>query len=60
MKIILATLATTTAALAMLLTVLGTPAVHQSHTTGACVRVEPPQAGTCQALPERYSVVWVQ
>ena len=36
------------------------PAVEFSWTTKECVRVIPPEAGTCDDLPERYEKVWVQ
>ena len=36
------------------------PVVEWSGTTGECVRVIPPEAGTCDQLPERYEPEWVQ
>ena len=39
---------------------LAVPVVEWSWTTGACVRVLPPEAGRCDQLPERYERVWVR
>ena len=36
-----------------------TPEVHFSTSTGACVRVVPPSAGTCTQLPTSYVHIWV-
>ena len=36
------------------------PVVEWSWTTQECVRVFPPEAGTCDLLPERYEKVWVR
>ena len=40
--------------------VLTTPVVEWSWTTGECVRIIPPEAGHCGALPDRYERVWVR
>jgi len=38
------------------------PVVEQSYTTKECVRVVMPNGseGTCQALPSKYRLAWVQ
>ena len=36
------------------------PVVEWSWTTGACVRVIPPEAGRCDQPPARYERVWVR
>ena len=36
------------------------PVVEWSWTTLECVRVIPPEAGTCDDLPKRYERVWVR
>ena len=35
------------------------PVVHYSVTDGACVRVVPHSAGTCESLPDRYDYKFV-
>ena len=35
------------------------PIVEWSLSRDACVRVEPPEAGSCAVLPSRYERVWV-
>ena len=39
---------------------LSVPVVEWSWTTGQCVRVIPPDAGTCNRLPGHYARVWVR
>ena len=39
---------------------LSVPIVEWSWSTRECVRVIPPEAGTCNQLPKRYERVWVQ
>ena len=39
---------------------LSVPIVEWSWTTGECVRVIPPEAGTCDQLPKRYEKAWVR
>ncbi|MCA1800510.1 MAG: hypothetical protein LC687_04680 [Actinobacteria bacterium] len=34
------------------------PLVHMSHSSGECVLVEGP--GSCEQMPEKYTVVWVK
>ena len=36
------------------------PRVDWSLTRDVCVRVEPPEAGTCEELPTLYERVWVR
>ena len=40
--------------------VLTAPVVYVRWTTMECVKVIPPEAGTCDALPKRYERVWVK
>lgn len=44
----------------LFLVYLRTPEVYLSHSTKECVKVVPTEAGTCDALPPRYEVVWVR
>lgn len=40
--------------------IINTPVVEVSHETATCVRVLPPEAGSCEDLPARYELVWVK
>ena len=39
---------------------LSIPVVEWSWTSKECIRVIPPEAGTCDQLPDRYEPVWVR
>lgn len=40
--------------------VVGTPVVRYSNSTGECVAVLPPEAGDCSDIPARHSREWVK
>lgn len=40
-------------------TLLSTPVIYFSHPDAVCVHVEPPSAGTCDNLPDKYSTQMV-
>ena len=44
----------------MMWMVFTAPVVYTSWTTRECVKVVPPEAGTCDDLPKRYERVWVR
>ena len=46
--------------LLLIWTALSVPVVEWSWTAKECVRVIPPEAGTCDQLPKRYERVWVR
>ena len=46
--------------IAVLWMAVSVPVVEWSWLTGECVRVVPPEAGTCNELPGRYERVWVR
>lgn len=58
MKEIIGILTATALVMYMVFTVARTSEVLISHSTGECVEVIP--AGSCNELPEKYSITWVE
>lgn len=58
MKEAIGILTATALVLYIMFTAAHTPEVRISHSTGDCVEVIP--AGSCNELPEKYSIAWVE